>query len=141
MNSPLVSLLAADAVLVAHVCFVLFIIVGLVVVCVGGALDWRFVRNPIFRLLHLAAIVVVTLQSWLGVVCPLTTLENHLRRTAGEIGYQGTFISHWLQTMLYYEAPAWVFVACYSVFGLLVIASWFFVQPFPFVGDRSRNET
>lgn len=38
-------------------------------------------------------------------------------------------IAHWLQTLLYYDAPAWVFVVCYTLFGLLVVGSWFSVRP------------
>ena len=45
------------------------------------------------------------------------------------MGYEGSFIGHWLQQLLYYEAPHWVFVSAYSLFGLLVLASWWWVRP------------
>lgn len=86
-------------------------------------------RNRAFRLVHLAAIVVVAAQAWLGVVCPLTTLEVSLRRRAGAAAYEGTFISHWLDTLIYYDLPSWVFVVCYTAFAALVAASWFVVPP------------
>jgi hypothetical protein len=47
------------------------------------------------------------------------------RSGAGETVYFGSFISHWLGIFLYYQAPEWVFVVCYSAFGALVAASWF----------------
>ena len=78
---------------------------------------WRFVNGWWFRLAHLAAIAVVVAQAWLGVVCPLTTLESWLRVQAGEAAYETSFIEHWLTRILFYDAPAWVFTAAYTLFG------------------------
>lgn len=129
MDPGFLFLLAADALLVAHMVFVLFVVVGLVLIIVGKPLDWTWVRNPYFRILHLAAIGVVVLQSWLGVICPLTTWEMALRERAGDTTYSGAFIAHWLDAVLYYQAPAWVFAVCYTFFGAAVVASWFWVRP------------
>ena len=114
---------------------VVFIVVGLVVIYVGWALAWSWVRNPWFRILHVAAIVIVSIQSWVGVICPLTTWEMSLRNQADDTVYSGTFISYWLETLLYYQAPAWLFVVVYSAFGALVVASWFIVRPRSFGGS------
>jgi hypothetical protein len=122
-------LLGADLVLAVHAAFVAFVVLGLGLILVGRALSWSCVRNRTFRLVHLAAIVVVSLQAWLGVVCPLTTLEMSLRRRAGAVAYEGTFISHWLESLLYYDFPNWVFVVCYTAFAAWVAASWFVVPP------------
>lgn len=119
----------ADAVLAVHLAFVVFVVAGLLLVLTGGLRGWAWVRNRVFRILHLVAIVVVVLQAWLGMICPLTDLEMWLRARAGHAVYSGTFISHWLRALLYYEAPMWVFAVCYTVFGLLVVASWFLVPP------------
>lgn len=132
MDASSAYLLAADAVLLLHFGFVVFVVLGLLLVLAGGALGWRWVRNPWFRLAHLGAIAVVVLQSWFSVICPLTTLEMALREKAGGATYPGAFIGHWLETLLYYRAPAWVFVLCYTVFGALVLASWFWIRPRPF---------
>jgi hypothetical protein len=132
VGSSSAYLLAADAVLLVHALFVAFVVFGLLLILAGGALRWAWVRNPWFRVSHLAAIGVVVAQSWLGVICPLTTLEMTFRQRAGDAVYPGSFIGHWLEKLLYYEAPAWVFVVCYTVFGSLVIASWFWVRPRPF---------
>ncbi len=129
MLTPQQSLLAADGILVLHVTFVVFVILGLVLVLVGGLRGWRWVRNPWFRGLHLAAIGFVVLQAWLGRVCPLTHWEMALREQAGEATYRGAFMAHWLQQLLYYQAPPWVFALLYSLFGLLVLASWYWVPP------------
>lgn len=129
MDSSSAYLLAADAVLLVHALFVAFVVFGLVLILAGGGLHWVWVRNPWFRVTHVAAIGVVVVQSWLSVMCPLTNLEMEFRNRAGETVYPGSFIGHWLENLLYYEAPAWVFVVCYTVFGALVVASWFWVRP------------
>ena len=129
MDSPALFILAADAILLLHVLVVIFIVFGLVLIFIGNALKWCWIRNPWFRVLHLVAICVVVFLSWLSFVCPLTSIEMELRTRAGDTTYSGTFISHWLESILYYQAPPWVFVVGYTIFGLMVIASWFLVRP------------
>lgn len=128
MNDQL-FLLFADLLLVIHVLLVAFVILGLVATFVGYFLQWRWVRNVWFRLIHLIVIGIVVVQSWLGVLCPLTAWEMALRRKADQAGYDGSFIQHWLQSLLYYNAPDWVFILAYTLFGALVLVSWFLVRP------------
>lgn len=81
----------ADVVVVVHLAFVLFVVAG-------GWLAWR---RPACAALHLPAVawgVLVEVQSWL---CPLTHLENALRRQAGAAGYEGGFVAHYLLPVLY----------------------------------------
>ncbi len=132
MNSNSLLLLAADVTLFAHFLVVCFVIFGLILIFAGKVLRWHWVRNAWFRLTHVVTIGVVVLQSWFGIVCPLTTLEMWFRERAGETFYSSTFISHWVGQLLYYEAPPWVFAMCYTVFGLLVLMSWLWVRPAPF---------
>jgi glucan phosphoethanolaminetransferase (alkaline phosphatase superfamily) len=122
-------LLVADAILILHVLFVAFVVLGLIFIFLGKYLLWLWVRNPWFRATHLLGISVVVLQAWLGVICPLTTWEMSLRSKAGEAIYEVSFIAHWLSELLYYQASPWVFVVCYTFFGGLVLASWFLVRP------------
>lgn len=131
----------ADAVLVVHVLFVGFVVGGLALIYIGFFLGWRWVRNRWFRVLHLLAIGIVVLQSWLGAICPLTTWEMTLRRKTGDSVYDGSFITHWLQQLLYYEAPAWVFVVGYTGFGGLVLCSWFVVRPSASFSREVRGTT
>jgi polyferredoxin len=132
MSSPLAWRLLADVALAPHVAFVAFVVLGLLLVVVGGFAGWRWIRNPWFRAGHFAAIGLVVGQAWCGVICPLTTLEMSLRERAGEVTYGGSFIAHWLQRLLYYNAPPWVFVVAYTVFGLLVVGTWWRFRPRPF---------
>jgi hypothetical protein len=122
-------ILAADALLVFHALLVGFVVLGVPVVLVGGLRGWHWVRNPWIRLAHLLAITVVVMQAWAGRICPLTRWENALRRQGGGSAYPDTFISHWLARVLYHDLPDWVFIAAYSGFALLVLATWWWIPP------------
>ena len=129
VSKELLLSLMADTILVVHVCFVFFVVFGLFVIYLGCLLKWHWVRKRIFRIAHLFAIGTVVVQSWAGIICPLTTLEMALRAEAGSETYSGSFIQHWLQNLLYYTAPEWVFILVYTGFGVLVVVSWYFVRP------------
>jgi hypothetical protein len=124
-----VSQLFAGVVLVLHVAVAAFVVVGLFVAVFGNLRGWKWVNDLWFRSAHLAAISVVVAEAWLGVVCPLTTLEMWLRSKAGAQAYSGGFIEHWFQRLLYYDAPPWVFVVGYTAFGGLVLATWWYFPP------------
>ena len=129
MPDRLFYLLAADALLLVHVLFGGFVVLGLALIFIGKCFGWRWVRHFWFRVTHLLAIGYVVLQSWLGAICPLTVWEMALRERAGDTVYAGSFIAHWLQRLLYYRAPEWVFVLLYTLFAALVAASWFWIRP------------
>jgi hypothetical protein len=82
---------AADAVLAAHLAFVLF------VVC-GGLL---VLRTPRLAWLHLPAVAWAAFVELSGSICPLTPLEVTLRRGAGDAGYAGDFVEHYLVALIY----------------------------------------
>lgn len=81
----------ADFVLVVHLAFVLFVVLGGLLV-----LRWRWVA-----LLHVPAAIWGILLEYAGWICPLTPLENSLRRLGGETEYSGSFIQHYIQPVLY----------------------------------------
>lgn len=121
--------LLADAILVLHVLVVGFVVGGLVLVLLGGALGWAWVRNPWFRWAHLATVGFIVAQTWLGELCPLTTWEQDLRAVAGQDTHDQGFIEHWLGRLIFFSAPWWVFVAAYTAFGAAVAGSWWWVRP------------
>lgn len=81
----------ADAVVVLHAAFVVFVVLGGFV-----ALRWRWVAW-----LHVPAAVWGALIEVGGWICPLTPLENWLRGCAGDAGYSGGFVEHYLLRALY----------------------------------------
>jgi hypothetical protein len=129
MNDPTRYQALADAVLALHVAVVVFVIGGLVLIVIGNLRSWWWVNGIAFRLAHLAAIAIVATEAWLGVTCPLTTLEMWLRTMARVATYDGSFLEHWLRRVLYYDAPAWAFTLGYSLFALAVAAAWWRFPP------------
>jgi hypothetical protein len=129
VNDALPYQLLADLVLSLHVAIVVFVVGGLVFIIVGNLRAWPRANALWFRGAHLAAILVVVAEAWVGAVCPLTTFEMWLRTKARTTTYAGSFIEHWLQRILYYDAPAWVFAFAYSLFGLVVVATWWYFPP------------
>jgi hypothetical protein len=127
-NSLLVFL--ADIVLVVHFAFVLFVLLGLIAIWVGGLLRWSWVRNFWFRLSHVLAIGIVVAESVGGMVCPLTTLEKNLRyaATGGET-YADSFMQHWIHQLMFFEASQATFTTIYVIFFAAVLASFWVVKP------------
>ena len=120
-----VSLLA-DAILVVHFAFVLFVVGGFALILLGAVRGWRWIRNPPFRYAHLGAIAFVALEALVGVSCPLTVWEDALRR-AGPDG--ASFIGRWVSYFLYYDLPPWVFTVVYVLFSLAVAMTLFCIPP------------
>ena len=83
----------ANAVLVLHLGFILFVVLG------GLFVLWR--RTLVW--LHLPALAWGILIEFAGWICPLTPLENWLRMLGGERGYSGGFINHYLVSLIYPE--------------------------------------
>ena len=83
--------LLADAVLLLHLAFIVF-------VALGALLLWRW---PRLAWLHVPAVLWGAYAELSGSICPLTPLENRLRALAGEQGYAGGFIEHYLSALIY----------------------------------------
>lgn len=98
----------ADLVLVAHLAFVVFVVLGGLLV----------VRWPRLAWLHVPAAVWGVLIEYMGWICPLTPLENSFRVKGGEAGYAGDFIQHYIQPTLY---PAGLTRSMQLVLGSLAL--------------------
>lgn len=81
----------ANAVVLAHAAFIVFVVLGGFI-----ALRWRWVAW-----LHVPAAVWGSLIEFAGWVCPLTPLENFFRARAGEAGYAGGFMEHYVLHLIY----------------------------------------
>jgi hypothetical protein len=117
--------LLPDAIVAVHLLIVLFVVAGVPFVYVGAALRWVWVRSWRWRVLHLGAILFIAAESVLGTACPLTVWEDALRGRRSDSG----FIERWIDRVLFYDAPTWVFTVAYVAFAALVVATWVAVPP------------
>lgn len=101
---------AADAVILLHFGFILFVVFG-------AALAFRWRWAPVLHLPAVAWGIAIELS---GGICPLTYLENHLRRQAGQTGYGEGFIEHYLLRIIYPEGltPELQFILAGIVFAV-----------------------
>ncbi len=115
--------IAADMVLVLHLAFVLFAVLGSLLVF------WR--RYVLW--LHLPAMIWAAWIEFRGTICPLTPLENWLRRQGGIAGYQGAFVEHYVEPLLYPPGltrttqmilGATVLIINCGLYGLLLFRIW-----------------
>jgi hypothetical protein len=123
----------AEIIVVVHLSIVLFVLMGVPLVFLGRARHWAWVRDWRWRVLHLVAIGVIVAESIFGIDCPLTVWEDKLRGEQTSTG----FIERWVDGILFYDAPVWVFTAAYVAFAVLVAIAWVVVPPTK--GQRKRR--
>jgi hypothetical protein len=118
--------LLADLVLFLHFGFVVFIVGGLVAIWIGVLTKRRWIFNRRFRLAHLCAMWFVAIETLLGFACPLTVLEDLLRRSSTR---DSGFIQRWIARLLYWDLPLWVFAATYLAFAFAVTLTYLWRPP------------
>ncbi len=113
----------SDGVLIVHFAWILFIILGFPIALAFGL--WRL------RIFHTVAMIVTVIMQVTGTICPLTDLEEYLRRTvAPGFSYGGSFIVSWLRHLIYIEdigvslTIIYVLTGIYLVFVILSYFLW-----------------
>jgi Protein of Unknown function (DUF2784) len=101
--------LLADAVVLLHLVFIVFALAGGVLVLFRGYIAW----------LHLPAVAWAAYAEFTATICPLTPLENSLRKQAGQEGYDGGFVEHYLIPLIY---PAALTPRLQMLIGAIVVA-------------------
>ncbi|MGA8383020.1 MAG: DUF2784 family protein [Stellaceae bacterium] len=115
-------MLLAEAVLAAHLAIILFNLFGLIVVPLGAARGWRFVHVAWWRVLHLALLAAVAAQALAGRACFLTVWQSEL---AGGAANPVPLIMGWVDRLIYWRLPIWVFAVLYAlVFGYALALLW-----------------
>jgi hypothetical protein len=122
-------LLLADAVLFVHLAVIAFNLFGLVVIPLGGGLGWRFVRVLWWRALHVAILAVVALQAALGRLCFLTDWQSALLAAAGTAAAREPLIAGFVNRLIYWPLPLWVFTVIYVGVCVYVLLLWWLVAP------------
>jgi hypothetical protein len=121
--------LLADGVVLAHVAYVSFVVVGQLLIWLGWALGWSFARSRWFRSLHLLAIGIVVFEALFNIDCPLTVWEYQLRIAAGQDVTGATFMGRLLHGLLFYDAPAYMFLIGYCITGALILGTFALFPP------------
>lgn len=119
------SLLLGQIVLAAHVAVIAFNIAGLALIPLGVWRGWRWVRVRWLRALHLASLTVVALQAMAGRACFLTDWQDALTGA----GAHDPLIMRWVNRLVYWPLPAWVFAAAYLAVFAYVLALWRWAPP------------
>ena len=110
----------ADALLLVHFCIAASITLGFFLIPVGYKLSWHWIKNRNVRLLHLFLMGFITVETIVGLTCPLTVLENMFR----DFDYSSSFMSYWMSEVLYWDLPSEVFVLIYSLCLVWALILW-----------------
>jgi hypothetical protein len=119
----------AALMVVVHILYVAYIVVGLGLIVAGLRRKWNWVRNPWFRFTHLLAILIVVYEIIVKTQCPLTVWEMQLRALAGHAVDQTTFMDRLLSFILFADAPVWLVEGLYRAFGLAIVLVFVFAPP------------
>ena len=130
-------MILAEAILAAHLAIILFNLFGLIVVPLGAICGWRFVRVRWWRLLHLVSLAAVAAQAVFGRACILTIWQAAL---TGEPGRPTPLIMGWVNRVIYWPLPLWVFAALYLlVFGYALALLWLVPPAAPHPGPLAAS--
>ena len=117
--------MAAIIVLALHLAIIAFNVAGCVLIPLGAWRGWRWVRGLWWRLAHLLSLAVVAIQAMLGRACFLTIWQGELSGSA----HVQPMIEKWMNGLIYWPLPLWVFAAAYVAVFAYVIALWIWVRP------------
>jgi len=130
----------ADALVVFHLCYVCFCVGGELCILTGAAARWSWIRNSVFRIVHLCAVVFVGIEAGIGVLCPLTNWEYDLRLMAGQtVERDISFIGRLIRSVIFYDFPPWIFTAMYIGFAGIVILSFVLIRPVRKKRERKKS--
>lgn len=116
----------AAGVLTLHLAIIAFNIAGCVLIPIGAWRRWRWVRGFWWRLTHVICLAVVALQALLGRACFLTLWQSDL---SGAGPHTQPMIAGWINRLIYWSLPLWVFAVAYMLVFAYVIGLWIWVRP------------
>ena len=117
--------LIADLVLFFHFCVVIFITFGFFLIPIGYKFGWVWITNLKLRIFHCGMMIFITLETFLGITCPLTSIENSLRGI-----HQSTpFITYWIKQIIYWNFSSQFFIISYLIFTSWIFLMWKLCPP------------
>ena len=119
----------ADLMVGIHVAYVAFVVIGQILILIGWALGWRWVRNRWFRIIHLVAIGFVAFEELIDMHCPFTIWERQFRDLAGQPFSGETFLSRLFHALIFYEWPPIVFTLIHLGFAAVVVLTFVLCPP------------
>jgi len=119
----------ADFIVGTHVAYVGYVVIGQLLILAGWLLGWKWVRNFWFRASHFVMMAVVVFEEIADITCPLSVWERHFRTLADQPINGETFMGRLLHSLIFYDAPKYVFTVGYLSFGAIVLATLLFCRP------------
>jgi hypothetical protein len=111
---------AGVLILAIHLLVIAFNVLGLAAIPVGARLGWSWVRVRWWRALHLASWALVAVQALMGRACILTIWQDRLTGA----GQEPPLIARWVDSLIYWPLPIWVFGALYIALFVTVLGFW-----------------
>lgn len=127
--SPELSRSLATGILILHLGIILFNVAGLIVIPWGGVRGWAWIHNFWLRLAHLVALSVVAIQALLGRACFLTLWQYALSEHAASHGQPPPLIAHWIDQLIFWPIPLWVFTLLYVAVWIYTAWLWWRFPP------------
>jgi hypothetical protein len=119
----------ADLIVGVHVAYVTYVVLGQFLIWLGWVLGWKWIRNIWFRSSHMIMMAIVVYEEIQDIRCPLSVWEEHFRVLAGQETTGETFLGRLLHSLIFYDAPHWVFTVGYLGFGSLVLLTLILCPP------------
>ena len=115
----------ANLVLLLHFCIIIFIASGFFIIPIGYYLSWHWVKNKLYRIIHLVLFCFITFQTIVVLTCPVTSVENNLRG----FFYSDSFIVFWIKKLIFWNLPTIFFICLYSSLLLWTFIMWKIFPP------------
>lgn len=120
----------ANTILVVHFAWIFYVLIGQVLIFLGIAFKWDWIRNFWFRFTHLSMMALVAVEAIFKITCPLTLWESNYRGGTRP-SVDSDFIVYWMRQIIFFDLPsdAWQFLVGYLGFTLLVVWSYWIAPP------------
>ena len=119
----------ADLIAAAHIGYFIYVVGGCAAIIVGFTRRHAWIRNPWFRLSHLAAVYIVVFENVFNIACPLNSAEWQLRSTSQSAVEASSGVGGLLDQLLFHTIPGNVLNVMYSVFAIFLLVALVLVPP------------